>query len=357
MSDALGLLIFFGSGLSLLLAATGLASPAAGGKPLLRSALLALIGCLLLEFFLTHSLGFVADMATRPLQTEIFLLVRCAKYSLGPLLFAHVARLTTYREPRLVELAPHFLPQLAAWALSLVYMVSSLAGWSAFAPLRTIMGLVTDLSLVHLVTYVVVACLVARTTGNRTAVVAGLAVATVCGCMVGLLTVYWVTGWKLLELGSMGLLAAALVAFFVLLQIRPDTLDRFGRMSRQRTYQRSLLTEVDTELLTLRLKDLMENEQVYCDEELTLESLAEKLQISRNRLSELLNGVLQTSFSAYVNRHRVEEVKRLLREQPGRSILAHAYAAGFNSKSVFYDAFRRFAGMTPQAYRDQAQAS
>ena len=356
MHDALGLLIFFGSGLSLLTAVTGMAAPEPGRKPALRCALVALVGCLLLEFFLTHAVGLTADMATRPIQTEVFLLVRCAKYSLGPLFLAFFMRLTTYRTPRAGRLLLHFIPQVAAWALSLVYMTASLGGWPAFSTLRAVMGLVTDISLIHLLAYVAAALALARTAGNRTLVTAVVATASLCTVIVTLLVLYSVTGWHLLETGSQALLAGAMIALFLVTQIRPGILEQFGQASRRKVYQRSLLRGVDTDLLVLRMTDLMENERVFCDEQLTLESLAERLSVSRNRLSELLNGVLQTSFNTYVNQRRVEEVKRLLRDHPQRSILSHAFEAGFNSKSVFYEAFKRFTGMTPQEYRDGLRA-
>jgi AraC-like DNA-binding protein len=354
MNDILGLLIFFGSGLSLLMAAAGVVGR--GRKPALECALYALIGCLLLEFFLTHSLGLVADMATRPLQTEVFLLIRCAKYSLGPLFYVFFTRLTTYRPLHSERLLLHFAPQVAAWALSLVYMASSLGGWTSFTSLRTAMGLVTDASLAHLLTYVAVALVAARTAGNRTQIAVAASSAAVSAGAAVLLVLYSVTGWRVLEMGSQGLLAAGMVVLFLVTQAWPDCLRSFGQESRRKTYQRSLLSGADTELLTLRLADLMEGEKIYCDEHLTLETLAERLSISRNRLSELLNGVLQTNFAGYVNRYRVEEVKRLLGEHPTRSILSHAFAAGFNSKSVFNEAFKRFTGMTPQDYRERTRA-
>lgn len=356
MHDALGLLIFFGSGVSLLMAVTGLAAPGSGRKPALQCGLYALVGSLQLEFFLTHGVGLTADMATHPLQTELFLLVRCAKYSLGPLFFAYFTRLTTYQTPRTAQLLPHFIPQVAAWALSLVYMAASLGDWPAFSTLRIVMGLVTDASLIHLLVYVAAAIIAARAAGRRALVTAGLVTAGVCTGIVTLLVLYSVTGWHLLETGSQALLAGAMIALFLATQIRPGILDQFGQASRRKVYQRSLLQGVDTDLLVLRMTDLMENGRIFSDERLTLESLAERLGVSRNRLSELLNGVLETSFNAYVNQRRVEEVKRLLRDHPERSVLSHAFEAGFNSKSVFYEAFRRFTGMTPQEYRDGLRA-
>lgn len=350
MNEAFGLLTFFGAGLSLLMAIAGFLGRRI---PALLAALYALIGALLFEFFLTHSLGFTADMELRPLQTGAFLFIRCAKYSLGPLFYAYYLRLTTYRSPGVRVLAVHFVPQGIAWILGLAYMAAALAGSPSFGTLRLVVGFCTDASLIHLVAYGVFTLVAARVAGNRKAAAVMFAIASVSVCVVLLLVLYMATGWKFLELGSMGVLALAMIALFLLLQIQPGSLERFGHDSRRKVYQRSTLAGVDTDLLGLRLRELMEQDKVYCDELLSLESLAEKLSVPRNRLSEFLNGVLNTSFNLYVNRHRVEEVKRLLAEHPDRSILSHAYAAGFNSKSVFYDAFRRFTGTTPQEYRSR----
>ena len=348
MNEAWGLLVFLGSGLAFLLAAAGLANRRMPG---LLVALQALIGALLLEFFFTHALGFTADMETHPLQTEAFLFVRCAKYSLGPLFHAFYQRLTTYRAVDLRSMAPHFVPQGLAWLLSLAYMVAALSGSPHFSALRLLMGICTDASLVHLLAYVVLTLLSSRSAGDPRIRTGALAVGGVTVSVVGMLALYVATGWKSLEIGSQIVLALSVVLFFLLLQAQPESLTHFGSQARRRAYQRSTLAGVDTDLLELRLKELMEQELVFHDELLSLESLAEKLCIPRNRLSEFLNGVLGTPFNAYVNRYRIEEVKRRLLEEPTSSILALAYAAGFNSKSVFYEAFKRFTGTTPQEFR------
>ncbi|MGB6648763.1 MAG: helix-turn-helix domain-containing protein, partial [Bacteroidota bacterium] len=55
--------------------------------------------------------------------------------------------------------------------------------------------------------------------------------------------------------------------------------------------------------------------------------------------------------------YRVEEAKRLLQdpEKSAFTVLAVAEEAGFNSKTAFNTAFKRFTGDTPTEYRTSRQ--
>jgi transcriptional regulator GlxA family with amidase domain len=53
-----------------------------------------------------------------------------------------------------------------------------------------------------------------------------------------------------------------------------------------------------------------------------------------------------------MNRLRVEEAMRLLREQPERSMYDVMLDSGFRTKSSFNREFRAVAGMAPSDYRD-----
>lgn len=100
-----------------------------------------------------------------------------------------------------------------------------------------------------------------------------------------------------------------------------------------------------------RLETCMRAERPYLDEDLTRRRLAELLETSERELSAYLNDRLGLNFATFVNRYRVEEAQRLLDEEPDRSILSITYAAGFNSRSSFYEAFQRETGRTPSAWR------
>ncbi|HNF16549.1 MAG TPA: helix-turn-helix domain-containing protein, partial [Leptospiraceae bacterium] len=79
--------------------------------------------------------------------------------------------------------------------------------------------------------------------------------------------------------------------------------------------------------------------------------LSEELGISVHQLSQILNERLGKNFHQYINEHRIEEAKRMILDEPERTVLSVAYAVGFNSKSAFSKAFRTFTGITAQEYR------
>lgn len=94
-----------------------------------------------------------------------------------------------------------------------------------------------------------------------------------------------------------------------------------------------------------KLDILMKEDKIYLDETLTLKIIAEKLDITQHQLSEILNDRLGQSFTEYINISRIEESKQLLLSKKEASILEIAYESGFNSKSSFYNAFKKFAGL------------
>ena len=65
----------------------------------------------------------------------------------------------------------------------------------------------------------------------------------------------------------------------------------------------------------------------------------------------MINERLNMNFNTFINQYRIDEAQKLLIRDPERSVISVAYDVGFNSKSSFYDAFSRYTGVTPQAYR------
>lgn len=111
---------------------------------------------------------------------------------------------------------------------------------------------------------------------------------------------------------------------------------------------------IDNQLLD-RLLTYMNHHKPYYDAELTLTALAEQLKTSRNSLSEVINSGTGGNFYDFVNKYRVEEVKRLMQNPRYKdyTILAIAFEAGFPSKSTFNSIFKKFTGLTPSEYRNR----
>lgn len=102
-------------------------------------------------------------------------------------------------------------------------------------------------------------------------------------------------------------------------------------------------------------EDYVVNQRNFMDPLLSLEKSAEHLGVNKTYLSRVLNRELSISFNDYVNQLRVEEAKKIL-QQPEFSnytLSAIGLEAGFNSKSTFYSAFKKFAEMSPSDYRNQ----
>lgn len=107
-----------------------------------------------------------------------------------------------------------------------------------------------------------------------------------------------------------------------------------------------------------KLTHLVEFKKVYCDPDISLQTLAEKLNVSPHLLSQVLNEKLNRTFSDYINFHRVEEAKRILRETGEEQKIANvALDVGFNTLAVFYTAFKKFTDMTPAQYKKTTGAN
>jgi AraC-like DNA-binding protein len=118
-------------------------------------------------------------------------------------------------------------------------------------------------------------------------------------------------------------------------------------------YEKSGLTPAQAEAGMRQLLRVMEEKQPYRNSLLTLQELADEMEISAHNLSEVINTQAGKNFYDFVNRYRVEEVMRRLRDPryAHLTILAIAEESGFNSKSTFNAFFRRATGVTPSQYR------
>ncbi|MBL8020118.1 MAG: AraC family transcriptional regulator [Leptospirales bacterium] len=142
------------------------------------------------------------------------------------------------------------------------------------------------------------------------------------------------------------------ILFAVLFLFSESGTDRdFKVQSRRARYAISRLNGINLDAVLARLDDLMREERVFLDEDLTLARLAEDLAIRPQQLSEILNTRMKANFRDFVNGFRLEEAASLLKQEPNRSVLSIAYAAGFNSKSSFHKLFARRYGCSPADFR------
>jgi len=108
---------------------------------------------------------------------------------------------------------------------------------------------------------------------------------------------------------------------------------------------------------TTRLRTHMDYAKPYLDSTLTLPSLAQQLNVPTHELSELINRDLGVNFFDFVNDYRIIRAQEILRTDHTKTVLEILYEVGFNSKSSFNTAFRKYTGTTPTSYRKANSAS
>ena len=123
-------------------------------------------------------------------------------------------------------------------------------------------------------------------------------------------------------------------------------------------YESSKLQDVQKEKYLKTLLNHIEKEKPYLEPELTLAQLSEQTNIPSHYLSQVINEKMECTFLDFINKYRVEEAKIKLANPKldHYTILAIAFEAGFNSKTTFYAAFKKHAGITPSSYRKSLKA-
>ena len=99
------------------------------------------------------------------------------------------------------------------------------------------------------------------------------------------------------------------------------------------------------------LEKWIESEKPYLHSDFQLMDLRQVLPLNRSYLSQLINSEYGCSFYQWVNRLRIEEAKRLMREQPDLKIQDVADRCGFSSRRVFSQIFTRETGTTPTEWK------
>ncbi len=120
-------------------------------------------------------------------------------------------------------------------------------------------------------------------------------------------------------------------------------------------YKRSTLNPDFADDHLSRLIETMKGDKPYLDSNLTLPKLSKMVAIQPHHLSQIINEKLNQNFFDFINYYRVEEAKLLFADPRGEllTVLAIAEEVGFNSKSAFNTAFKKYTGMTPTQYKSK----
>ena len=102
-----------------------------------------------------------------------------------------------------------------------------------------------------------------------------------------------------------------------------------------------------------KINEFLNINEVYTDSELSLEDLANYLEMPSRRVSFLINNVLNQNFMSFINSYRIRKATNKLAnsEDKNETISEIMYDVGFNSKSSFNTLFKKQTGLTPTEYK------
>ncbi|AXT56920.1 AraC family transcriptional regulator [Aquimarina sp. AD1] len=108
----------------------------------------------------------------------------------------------------------------------------------------------------------------------------------------------------------------------------------------------------DQKISIEEIKEFIEKDKFYLQSSASLKKLSEELNSSSNYISQVINTSTGLNFNDFINQYRIETSKLRLTD-PNYSHLtieAIGNSVGFNSKSTFYNSFRKHVAMSPKAF-------
>lgn len=100
--------------------------------------------------------------------------------------------------------------------------------------------------------------------------------------------------------------------------------------------------------------NLMVTKKIFTDNNLSMESLAEMLNVPRISLSKSINLITGKNFNQFVNDYRIKEAIRIISLSANADIsMEELYKiVGFASRTPFYLAFKKITGLSPREYKN-----
>ena len=101
------------------------------------------------------------------------------------------------------------------------------------------------------------------------------------------------------------------------------------------------------------LKKHMTDHEPYLEPSLTIQEIANQINIPVRELSVLINHHMDQHFFDFVNEYRIQKAMKILKDHSKNhlTILEILYEVGFNSKSSFNTSFKKYTKLTPTNFR------
>ncbi len=348
------LIIIFASGLSVVMALGLLVRPLYFRNVVL-SMILALMGFLTFSLYLLYS----QKMYDYPI---LFFFLVPVDLTLGPFLYFYVLSLTGDKESLTRSDILHFTPLLIVGLYMISYFLLTpnmqreilyeLMNQDKYMMLRVVFSGSVFMPVLYIVAPLI-RMLLKLKKGNFTEKNIIFLFSVLCVWLIaGIVGIGGTITLSYPVLKILNLFISIIILCFYLLSQRYPYLLQYGTINvGSEAGSKSLLNGLDLDNLKAQLMVIMEQEKIYCDEDLTLTRLSQALDMTPHQLSYFLNKHYNKNFNNFVNGYRIEEAKKLLIQEPERNTLSIALAVGFNSYSAFHAAFRKAANQSPAGFR------
>lgn len=106
------------------------------------------------------------------------------------------------------------------------------------------------------------------------------------------------------------------------------------------------------ESLTNKMETWLDSQNAYLESEYKIADLSTDMATPVHVLSHVINSNYGVSFNEWINAHRIEHAKALIKQAPDQTLISIAYQSGFNNKVSFIKNFKKHVGMTPTSFKE-----
>lgn len=146
--------------------------------------------------------------------------------------------------------------------------------------------------------------------------------------------------------------------YFILLFLKAITNPEiFFKIEEKQESKTHSIPKQEAYFLLKQVNDFMIYHEPFLNPDLSLKQLAIKLKTPERLLSGVINQYRNQNFYDFINSYRIEKAKKLLVEDISKkkTIQEILYDSGFNSKSTFNLAFKKYTGITPTEFKKNHQ--
>lgn len=124
-------------------------------------------------------------------------------------------------------------------------------------------------------------------------------------------------------------------------------------------YAGSSLSYLQKQDLADKIVSLMENEKIFKDDNLNLNTVSGLLGTNTAYVSQVINEKFNKNFASFINEYRIKEARRMLSDPANSNFTIEfiAKSLGYNSKTTFNEAFKKYTGITPSFFKKTTNPS